>query len=462
MARALRSSPVSFLPLLLALSWSCSSGSTSGVQPDAGHPTRDASLDHAAPVPDAHADATKPRDGATSDAVTGDSGGCHATLGAADRTRKLVVSHPFDNAGNASADFEVFDIDDTGAITEPDVHFTLGASTEGVIAFTPDGSVGLLAEDDGTLGVFRFDASGAPHVVSASLKGSYYATGVVMDPSGDRAYVMDDQTTDNGGGIYVVLIACDGTLTDGGLLTAADLPATVIPVGGGDAVVLAKNVKGVPAIVDAGSSASADGATDALAPAVDGALPPGNDAVLVPWPSASKAVGAADPFQDELAIVSAATLTSDGRYVLLGDNSQFSGVPNRVGVVAVGAGTIASAGVVENVNDPEGLVASPFDDTVLVTSAFDNALYVLRRSEAGAVPFVLSGPVTYQGPQPQLPGNVVMIDRGMLKGRVLVAENQAIRELQFAAGAVVTDLGPTSSGDAGAPTSLVGAIGVQP
>ncbi len=366
------------------------------------------------------------------------------------------MSHPFDTMQSASGDFEVFGIDETGAITQPNVHFTLGPTTEGVIAFTPDGAVGIVAEDDGSLGAFRLDASGVPQVVAASQKGSYYATGVVMDPSGDRAYVIDDQTTGNGGGVYVVSIACDGALKDEGLLAAADLPSTVIPTGSGDAVILAKNVKGLPALVDGGVDGSAD------AEVVDGGLLPGNDAVLVSWPSVAKVLGTADPFRDELAIVSAAALTQDGRYVLLGDNSQFSGVPNRVGIVSMGAGTIGAAGVVENVNDPEALVASPFDDTVLVTSAFDNALYVLSRSDASAAAFVLSGPVSYKGPEPQLPGNAVMIGRGMLNGRVLVAENQAIRSLSFAKGGVITDLGPTGSGDAGSTASIVGAIGVQP
>jgi hypothetical protein len=450
-----RAGSLSFLALALALV-SCGSGSPS-TPLDAGRPApgHDASVDHSAPVVDAGKPADAARE-AHEAATAHDAGGCHGALAAADRTRRIVVSHPFDTAENASGDFEVFAIDGMGVITQPNVHFALGPTTEGVIAFTPDGAVGLVAEDDGSLGVFQLDETGAPHVVATSQKGSYYATGVVMDPSGDRAYVIDDQTTGNGGGIYVVSIACDGSVKDEGLLTAADLPSTVIPVGGGDAVILAKNVKGSPLLPDGGADASGDAA------ARDGALPPGNDAVLVPWPSAAKVLGTADPFHDELAIVSAATLTHDGRYVLLGDNSQFSGIPNRVGVVSVGVGTIAAAGVVDNLNDPEGIVASPFDDAILVTSAFDNAIYALSRSESGTAPFALSGPVAYKGPAPQLPGNVVMIGRGTLNGRVLVAENQAIRALTFAAGGVITDLGPTASGDAGSTASIVGAIGVQP
>ena len=372
------------------------------------------------------------------------------------------MSHPFDQSQNAASDFEVFAIDTSGAITQPNVHLKLGPTTDGQIAFTPDGAIGIVAEDDGTLGVFRLDATGAPTVVVATLSGSYYATSVVMDPSGARAYILDDQTVNNGGGVYTVSIACDGTLTDNGLLAGAELPATVIPVSGGNAVVAAKNFLGTPPIVDAGPQNPApDGGFDGGPDAGAGRI--GNDAVLVQWPSASKVVATANPFGDDLAIVSAAALTQDGRYVLLGDNSQFSGVPNRVGIVRVGAAGISAAGVVENVNDPEALVASPFDDTVLVTSAFGNALFVLGASpDGGSVPFTLVGPVAYSGGAPQLPGPAVMINRGGLLGRVLVAENQAIRQVQFAKAGVVTDLGPTATGDPNDLTSIVGAIGVQP
>jgi hypothetical protein len=448
-------------------SGACSSGSAGSPVADAS-PGRDASVDHYAPPLDAHSDVLLLRDsGATdaTDASFGDSSTCHATPGAADRARKVVISHPYDKSQNASGDFEVWDLSQAGTLSQPKVHFTLGPTTLGMIAFTPDGSVGLVAEDDGTLGVFRFDASGTPVVVSASLKGSYYATGVVMDPGGARAYVLDDQTVDNGGGIYTVAIACDGTLMDEGLLVPADLPAGVLPLSGGDAVVLAKNLRGVPALMD-GSVAIADAGYDAwpFDAGPEAGPPPGhgNDAVLVSWPAANKVSGFADPFGDDLAIVSTGALTQDGRYALLGDNSQFSGVPNRVGIVRVTATGIAAAGIVQNVNDPETLLASPFDDTVLVTSAFGNALFVIGATGDAGVPFAMQSPLAYAGAAPQLPGPAVMISRGGLTGRVLVAENQAIRQVQFAQHGSVTDLGPTVTGNVNDFTSIVGAIGVEP
>ena len=45
---------------------------------------------------------------------------------------------------------------------------------------------------------------------------------------------------------------------------------------------------------------------------------------------------------------------------------------------------------------------------------------------------------------------------------MLVSELSAIREVQFAKGAVVTDLGPTNTGDPMSLASSTGAIGVQP
>jgi len=53
-----------------------------------------------------------------------------------------------------------------------------------------------------------------------------------------------------------------------------------------------------------------------------------------------------------------------------------------------------------------------------------------------------------------------MIDRGLLRGRVLIAENLAIRQVQFNPDGSITDLGTTSLGS-GIP-AIVGAIGVQP
>jgi len=75
----------------------------------------------------------------------------------------------------------------------------------------------------------------------------FYASRVVMDPSGERAWVVDGNWRENGGGIYGVRIACDGTLTDEGLRVAAKLPSALAFLPGGHAVLAATDALDSPA-----------------------------------------------------------------------------------------------------------------------------------------------------------------------------------------------------------------------
>ncbi len=377
-------------------------------------------------------DSSAPESGAP-DGQPPDAGGCTRLPAPPDRVRKLVVSHPFDASQNPSKDFEVFDLSTSGVITPTGTHFTMGTTNAGRIVFTPDGTVGIVAQDDGSLGVFTFDASGSPHVVAAAYTGSFYASRLVMDPSGARAYVLDDQTRSNGGGIYTIAIGCDGTPTDEGLTEAATLPAGLGLLGGGLAVVAAKDF---------------------------GSAPSGNDAFLVTWPANPSVLGQANPFGDTQALVSDLAVTEDGLYALIGDNNGFSGIPNRIGIVGIQPSALSSVQVLSPIDDPEAIVASPFDDTLIVTSGFGNAIDVVDSTSGAMPPFSLRGPLTYNGPAPQLPGPAVMVAVGSLEGLALVGENLGVRKVQFAPGSSVTDLGLTTVGSTTA--AIVGAIGVQP
>ena len=70
-------------------------------------------------------------------------------------------------------------------------------------------------------------------------------------------------------------------------------------------------------------------------------------------------------------------------------------------------------------------------------------------------------PITYTGARPELPGPAVMIDRGSLRGLVLVPENLGIRRVRFAAGGTITDLGKTATGASGF-ENITGSLGIQP
>src|SRR5262249_47483310 len=72
----------------------------------------------------------------------------------------------------------------------------------------------------------------------------------------------------------------------------------------------------------------------------------------------------------------------------------------------------------------------------------------------------VSGELTYVGAAPQSPRTTLVLTRGSLNGRVLVAEAYGVRQVQFQPGGGATDLGLTSLGTTN--DVLVGSMGVQP
>ncbi len=361
----------------------------------------------------------------------------------ADRPRKVVVSHPYDADGNPAGSWEVADLSQDGVLVPGGPRFEMGRAAWGEVVFTPDGAIGIAAQDDGTLGVFRVGPD-AVEVVHAAFQGSFYAARVVMDSSGEVAWVLDSEWRDIGGGVYRVRIGCDGQVSDEGRIVPAKLPYALefLPDGSGRAVLAAKDVFEVPE---------------------------GHDFHLLQWgvggPDWSGEVpsvlGSASGFPDTDAIIASMAVSPDGRFVLAGDNSLFSGTGDRVAVVEVAGEGLVARQVLAPIEDPVGIAFSPFGDAAIVVSGYGDAIFVVRH-DAGdpASPFQVQGEVAYQGKKPALPGQAVLIRRGLLEGRVLVGEVSGVRQVQFAPGAVVTDLGLTSFG-AGL-QNMVGAVGVQP
>ncbi len=363
-----------------------------------------------------------------------DATGCDRTPAAADRPRNVVVSLPYTDAGAQASRYRVATLDASGALAFTSTTFDLGRSLIGTITFTPDGEVGIVAQDDGSLGVFRFEADGATvAVVHARFDGSFYADRVFMDPAGQVAYVIDPNTRNNGGGIYRVDIGCDGTLTDRGLWIAARSPGGLV-LRGNRALLAAKDV---------GASSPAGHDVHWLDLSVD---PPVR-------------LGSADIFGDD-AIFGGAAVTDDGQFGLIGDVSGFSSEANSVAVVRIVGDVLTSAQRLTPVEDPLSIVASPSNDAAMVASGFGDALIALDYAPPAATPFSVRGPLTYAGARPELPGDAVMIDRGGLRGLVLVAENLGVRRVGFAGSGAVTDLGKTPTGTGTG--NIVGTIGVQP
>ncbi len=410
------------LLFLVALLPAC--GSSDG----AGSSGGDGAAGAAGATADAGSDA--PDADAASDAGTG----CGRVPGPADGVRKVVVSHPYDANSNPANTYEVLELSASGELSQTGATFELGRATLGEIAFTPDGKVGLVAEEDGKLGVFRFDDAGAPQVVEAAFDGGFYATSVVVDPAGDTAYVLDSEWRDSGGGVYAVPIGCDGTPGTPQLIAAAKLAYALafLPGDPSRAVLASKDVLSVPE---------------------------GNDAHLLAWGDPPSVTASAEPFPDNEAIVPSAAVTHDGKFALIGDNNAYGSAPNRVGVVSLDP--FAPVQLLTPIEDPLDIAVSPFDNAALVVSGFGNAIFGLSYdSSSASAPFTLDGEIAYHGAKPALPGYAVSIDRGALSGLVLVVENTGVRRVRFEQSGGITDLGAFDLGSGLA--AATGVIGVQP
>ena len=166
-------------------------------------------------------------------------------------------------------------------------------------------------------------------------------------------------------------------------------------------------------------------------------------------------------FGDSDAIVASSALTFDHKYALFGDNSEFSGPGDRLAVVAIQPDSLRATQVLSAVQDPVGIVLSPFGNAGLVVSGYGNAVLPFSYDPTyPKTPLTMLPQPTYVGKRPQLPDTAVGIERGKLKGWVLLSENVGVRRMAFAADGSLRDLGVTSTGDK--LSDIVGAIGVQP
>jgi DNA-binding beta-propeller fold protein YncE len=374
-------------------------------------------------------------------APLGDAGLCSRPTPPDDYTRKVVLSHPFDVKGNPANTYDVYELSSTGTVTTPParVSFTMGVAAMGQIVFTPDGQIGFVAQDDGTIGEFKFDSTGAPVVLNANYKAGFYASKVVVDPDGQRLYVLDEDWANNGGGVYSLAIGCDGTLTSEGMIFPSKLAyaMTFMPAWPGETFLFAQNVLSSVA---------------------------GANAQLLGWGPPPVLLGSAAAFPDDEAIVSDARVTPDGRWALITDNSSFGSSPNRVAVVELQAHAVVPTEIVSPFNDPAQVVPSPYGDAAIVIESQGNGIQILSYDASKpSTPFSLKGPVTYSGAKPQLPTVAIAMDRGTLRGRVLISELEGIRQVRFETGGAVTDLGLTSlTTFLTGYESITGAMGVQP
>jgi hypothetical protein len=362
--------------------------------------------------------------------------GCPRTPRGDDAPRTIVVAHPNASGGGKATDFEALALSSDGTITRSNQHFSMGNAAFGTMVFTADGAYGFVAQDGGSIGVVHLVEGAAPVVVEAMHKDTPYASFLWVGPAGDHLYVLDSDTQNNGGGVYDLPIACDGKLGPSTLLSAADVPAAMVSLPGGDLALYARKLAGAAA----GQSVHR---------------------VQLGPPFSRTASATAFTTASDDAVIASSARTHDGKWVLFGDNSEFSGVENRIAAVSITGGGFGTTQVITPENDPVGLVASPYDNLILVVSGYDNAFRTLAYDPSNAtVPFTAQGAITYMGKKPQLPAGAILIERGALKGTVYVAENVGIRRVRFEPAGTVTDLGIFDLGSG--LENITGAIGVTP
>jgi hypothetical protein len=361
--------------------------------------------------------------------------GCRAEPGAADRDRLVMVAYPYGASGAQAQAWGVFTLSTDGELSDTGARVDMGRGYDGHVAFTPDGSIGMVAQDDGSLGVFEAVSAGEVRVIHQRLEGAFYASAVVSDPTGEWAWIVDGNWAENGGGLYRASIDCDsGELGPAERVVEAKLPAWYGFLHGDldRALLVGREVGGASG---------------------------GEDAFLVEAGEQPTLLGGADLFGDDEAIFAGVALSFDDATLLVGDNAGFSHIPNRVAVAAVGEQGLEPLQVLPEVDDPVDIVSSPYNDKALVLSGFSDALFELDYQPGAAEPYTLRGEPSYSGAGPALPTAAAMVARGSLKGLVLITENQGVRRVRFEPGAV-RDLGMTSFGSG--LDFIPGAIGVQP
>lgn len=358
---------------------------------------------------------------------------CPRVPGPADGPRKVVVSHPFgEGSGKKANAFEVLDLSAAGELTRPGVTFEMRTAFEPIV-FTPDGKIGLVPQDDGTIGVFTFDASGKPEILDAAFSGSFYAHRIVVSKDGSRAFVLDEQTANNGGGVHEIAIGCDGKLAYVGL---------AVPGGRAHGMALLPGDPDRAVLAGYKAFDSADG-TYVHRLDVGGAK--------------VTRLASGPAFGDEDAIASSIAITNDGKFALVTDN----GFAKGSRMIPVSLDTMKPLAEMATPN-PAAVVMSPFGNAaLLLNSDGEDALRLVTYDAANAAkPFAVASEVAYVGGKTSLPTIASVIDRGMLRGRVLVAETTAVRRLAFTQAGAVEDLGPLSLGEGNG--SIVGSLGVQP
>jgi len=303
---------------------------------------------------------------------------------------------------------EVLDVAADGALSRKGTVLEMAGPTNGVPAFTPDGAIAVVPLGRGAgLATVAIDAAGTATIVETSF-GKLSADRVTIDRTGSRAFVLDENTESNGGGLYEVRIGCDGKLAMVGEVVPSE-----------KSMHLELLEKGA---LYFGAAAGAPGDLHLLDLPADG--------------SPAKISKSVASFGDTLALPPSLAVTPDGAYAFVTDTGIEVG--NRVAVVELATMTTKQK---LTVDAPEAFVVSPFGNAFMLVQSDTLDAYVPATFDpTKATPLTLGTKIA-AARKVELPTQPVVLKSGALKGTVYVIEVSGIRTLRFDPTGQLTDRG---------------------
>ena len=254
----------------------------------------------------------------------------------------LVYATPYDEDGNQANRWNLL------TQGEDPVGFTMGRAISGQVHISSDGSWGAVAQQDGTLGIFR-NEQGTISVLETAWRvevdgESIYASTLWLDSQKGALWITDPNWPDNGGGLFRAMLDCEtGLILETEKVFSSKNGYAVRPIDD-DWMYLGRERDGEPhqlSIFDDDGEIIAQG----------------------------------NAFDDDESIFSA--LDGDGENILVADNNEFSSIPTRVSHMNWDGNALAQVHTLE-VEDPIGIAI--IDDWAMIASGYGNAVLQYQMS----------------------------------------------------------------------------------
>lgn len=402
--------------------------------------THDGDVAILAPDAAGHSDAAEALDATLADISARDVDGgltCDlAALGEPDRTRVVLIGHPFGAmVGQEGTEIRAMVLSSDRDLRADGVRLDVGTRSNR-IAFVPSGAFALVLGQDGTLVSVKVESANQLAVVDTVHLPSADYGDLVITSDGRTAFVTGSNV-DQTSGISTIGIGCDGSLTvaTSMFFNVRLSESLVLLPGEWQAVLL--------------------GGQAVFAP-----VDPADVRLLARNGQQWSTLGAFDVFRDAIDVGRIA-LSPDGRTLLVPNSSPFSTEGGQVAVVDVdvAGGVLRESHRLMNLPDAREAVFSPSGDSAIVTLSGSDRVAVLL--DQGATGFQVVGEVLGIG----LPDKMVSISRGSLSGLVFLPSidpngGPNVAVLEFTGPGVVMDRGQVELGSGS--IDIPDAIAVMP